>query len=461
MTDKLPPQAVEIEETILGLVLTTPEAFGTISHIITDKCFYVPKNGLIWQSCKRLADAKEAIDIVTVAQRLKKDGYINDIGGLVYLSEVSNKATYSTPIDFCARLLVQKYVQREIINISTQLSFRAFEDTADIFELQEAIKKLYDFTLNHTTSGREAVHIVEALKADLEAYDRRSKAKITGGVTGISYGLKELNRMTMGSQDSTLIILAARPGMGKTALAMHIARYCGVPVQFFSIEMSEAQLTQRLVITESEIDGYDYKAGRLSEQQAIEVERARGRLEQIQLYIDDQTPITITEMKARCMKFRRKHPDKMLIIVDYLQLVKPDNEKGKNREQQIAEVSRGLKEISKVCNCPVIALAQLSRMVEQRGGSKKPQLSDLRESGQIEQDADVVLFIHRDEYYGVMQDATGNSTKGKAEIIIAKHRDGSTGVVDVGFRDDITKFHDFTTESGIMQPNTNFLDSPF
>lgn len=457
MSDKLPPQAIEIEKAILGLVLATQDAFEAISHMVTDKSFYAPKNALIWQSCKRLADAKEPIDLVTVFQRLKKDGYLNDVG-TDYLTSLTSNVNYSTPIDYYARLLVQKYVQREIISMCSQLAIRSYEDTADVFDLQDGIKKLYDFTLNNTTTGKDAIHIVEALKADMEAYVKRSQANNNGNITGISYGLKELNRMTMGAQDSTLIILAARPGMGKTALAMHVARFCNCPVLVFSVEMSEAQLTQRLVITESKIDGYDYKAGRLSENHAIEVERARGRLERLPMYIDDQTPITVTEIKAKSMKFRRKHPEKMLIVVDYLQLVKADTEKGKNREQVIAEVSRGLKEISKVCSCPVLALAQLNRSVEQRGGNKRPQLSDLRESGQIEQDADVVMFIHRPEYYGQQVDETGKSVAGIAEIIIAKHRDGSTGVIEIGFNADITQFYDKETVG--LTANQSFLD-PF
>jgi replicative DNA helicase len=269
----------------------------------------------------------------------------------------------------------------------------------------------------------------------------------------------------MGWQKANMIVLAARPAMGKTSLAMHFARWSDVPTLVFSIEMSEAQLTQRLIITESEVDSQAYKRATLLQGELLEIEKARGRLEQLPLYIDDQAPLNVTDFKVKCLKFRRKHTGNILIIIDYLQLMKLDNEKGKNREQVIAEISKACKEVSKVCDCPVIALSQLSRAVEIRGGAKRPQLSDLRESGQIEQDADMVLFIHRPEYYGEMKDETGNDTTGMAEIIVAKNRDGSTGSVMVGFISRLTKFTDhkrppeistiYNAQSGLT-PNYEF-----
>jgi replicative DNA helicase len=460
MIDRKPPQATELEEIVIGAVLLESDAIDTVAPILTDKCFYVPKNGLIWQSIIRLRTDREPIDMVTVVQRLKKDGYLEDAGGVMYISQLTNRVGSAVNIEAHARIVLQNYIKREIISICNSLAIRAFEDTADVFDLQDAIKNLYDFTLNHTVSGRDAVHILEAIKRDADAYWNRNSAKLDGTVTGVKTGLVELDRITMGWQNANLIVLAARPAMGKTSLAMHFARFCACPVLIFSIEMSEAQLTQRLVITESSIDGYDYKQGRLTEHQAIEVEHARGRLERLPMFIDDQTPITISDFKVKCLKFRRKNKGKILIVVDYLQLLKGDNEKGKNREQVIAEVSRGIKEVSKVCDCPVIALAQLNRSVEIRGGSKRPQLSDLRESGQIEQDADMVLFIHRPEYYGEMRDEAGNDTTGKAEIIVAKNRDGATGSINVGFIGDKTKFVDLDYLPEKMLPNADFL-SPF
>jgi len=456
MIDRKPPQATDLEAIVLGSVLLDREAFDTVAPIINDKCFYEPKNGLIWQTIERVHKDKSPIDIVTVSQRLKKDGYIDQVGGLMYVSQLTDRVGSTANIEFHARIILQKYIQREIASATMAISARCYEDTADVIDLQTAIRNLYDFTLNHTISGREATHIVEAIKRDIDSYDRRAEARKKGLPTGVKTGLSELNRMTLGLQKSTLNILAARPAMGKTSLAMHIARYCDVPVLIFSIEMSEAQLTQRLVITESCIDAHAYKSGWLNDSEMIEVSNARASLADLPMFIDDTTPITISDMRAKALKFKRKHEGKdILIIVDYLQLIKNSERKG-NREQEVADVSKGLKEISKVCDCPVLALAQLSRAVEQRGGDKRPQLSDLRESGQIEQDADMVIFLHRPEYYGITTDENGNSTQGKCEIIIAKHRDGSTGSVIVDFISGQTKFID-PAQAKQMQPNADFL----
>jgi replicative DNA helicase len=455
--DKLAPQDAEIEKTILGAVLAIQGAFDTIAPQITESAFYAPKNALIWQTFHRIKKDGNPIDMVTTVKRLKQDGYLDDAGGVIYISELAANFNYSANVDMLCQYLMEKYIMRYVTDYSQKLIHRCTQDSATVQDVRLSVKGLYDFVLKTGLKGKDYVHIAEAIKRDQDQYDRRSDARNKGVPTGIKTGLKEVNRITGGWQKANLVIIAGRPSMGKTALAEHFAMNSGVPTLFFSIEMSEAQITQRMVVTESGIDGYRYKLATLSPYEIATVDQARDHIRKMPLFINDQSPISIDDMKAKALQFKAKHGE-MLVIVDYLQLVKSDPSI-KVREQQIADVSRGLKEISKTCDCPVLALAQLSRENEKRGGDKRPILSDLRESGQIEQDADIVMFVHRPEYYGITADENGNSTSGKAELIIAKNRDGAVGTVNVGFIGSTTKFYDFESDNSGLTRNESFTDA--
>lgn len=460
--DKMLPNEQDIEKTILGAVLAIDGLFNTLPSSLTDNCFYTPKNALIWQYIVKSAKEGQKTDMLTVIRYLKKDGYLDDAGGVIYFSELTADVKYTANFKMLCDVLVENYLMRETIKQSSAIASRCAQNSASADDIRTAVKSLYDFVLTAGSTGKQITPMPVAIRNDQEQYDKRASARNNGKISGIKTGLRPLDTILGGWQNNNLIILAARPAMGKTSLSMHFARWSGVPTLYFSIEMSEEQITRRMVVTESEVNGTAYKLGSLAHHEIEQVDVARDRLRKVPIFFNDQTPISISQIRQEALKFRRDYEGEILIIVDYLQLVKHDS-RTTVREQQIAEVSRGLKEISKVCDCPVIALAQLSRAVEQRGGDKKPVLSDLRESGQIEQDADMVIFIHRAEYYGLTVDAQGNSTVGKAELIVAKNRDGQVGSVEVGFIDRLTKFTDYEKPPQ-MQPNADFLsknDLPF
>jgi replicative DNA helicase len=322
-----------------------------------------------------------------------------------------------------------------------------------VFDLRDQVKELYDFMLQETTKGKQIVHVAEVVNAERENYNLKAENYAKGLPTGVRTGLAGLDRILGGFQNSDLVILAARPAMGKTALVLTFAKNCNVPSVFFSLEMSSLQLTQRLIMQHAQVDAERYKNGMLSQVELLEVEKARGKVERMQLFIEDKAGIDWQELRSKALKEVERGAK--IIFVDYLQLVNVPSAKNRNREAVISEISRELKKVAKDCNVPVIALSQLSRAVEGRG-DKIPQLSDLRESGAIEQDADVVMFIHRPEYYGIMQDEGGNSTQGKAEVIIAKHRNGAVGTITTNFISSCTLF----TDDDVSQPQSQQMYNP-
>jgi replicative DNA helicase len=344
-------------------------------------------------------------------------------------------------IEYHARIIAQKHIQRELIRVSTNVIRDAYEDTTDVFNLlDDAEKGLFAITQNNLSRSYESMGSLSSkVLKQIEELTQKGD-----GLTGVPTGFTDLDRLTSGWQPSDLIIVAARPGMGKTsmvlAVALNAARDFGKGVALFSLEMASTQLVQRLISMEAEIAGSKMRNGKLEDYEWQQLQTTVERLSNVPIFIDDTPAINIFELRAKCRRMKQQH-DIQMVIIDYLQLMTGSTEgKGGNREQEIAGISRALKSLAKELNIPVIALSQLSRAVEVRGGSKRPQLSDLRESGSIEQDADIVAFIYRPEYYQILEDESGQSLKGIAEFIVAKHRHGALDTVRMRFQDTFAKF---------------------
>jgi replicative DNA helicase len=440
---KLPPQAVELEEAVLGALMLEKDALTAVIDILQPKSFYKEAHGRVFGAIQNLFQRSEPIDILTVTQELKRTGELEIVGGAYYISQLTNRVASAANVEFHARIIAQKYIQRELIRISSDTIRDAYEDTADVFDLLDSAERnLFSVVEGNIRKNYDKMSslITQALKQIETARNQKS------GVTGVPSGFTDLDRMTSGWQPSDLVILAARPAMGKTAFVLTLARNAAVeferPIAVFSLEMASVQLVQRLISAEAELSAEKLKKGQLEEHEFQQLHVKIGKLSEAPIFIDDTPALSIFEMRAKCRRLKAQH-DIQMIIVDYLQLMTAGGEKSQgNREQEISTISRSLKSIAKELSVPVIALSQLSRAVETRGGDKRPQLSDLRESGAIEQDADMVMFIHRPEYYGFTQDAEGNSTQGVAEIIIAKHRNGAVGSVNLRFIDRLAKFCD-------------------
>ncbi len=442
---KIPPQAIPLEEAVLGAFMLDKNAFSVALDILKEPSFYLDAHQLIFKAMIRLFEKLQPIDLLTVTEELRKSGDLEKIGGPFYLVELTNKITSAANIEYHARIIAQKHILRELIRTSTEVIRDAYDETNDVFTLLDSAERnLFDITQNHMSKGSERVGAIatETLKK-LE-----SLPESNSGTTGVPSGFIMLDKVTAGWQPSDLIIVAARPGMGKTAFTLALAKNAAMdfkkPVAFFSLEMSNMQLVTRLISGESEIEGSKLRSGRLDESEWQTLHRTIGTLTEVPLFIDDTPGINIFELRAKCRRLKSQH-DIQLIIIDYLQLITggSDGNKMGNREQEISGISRALKGMAKELNVPVIALSQLNRSVEKSATSKRPQLSDLRESGAIEQDADIVSFIYRPEYYKISEDEEGNDTRGLAEVIIAKHRNGALETVKLRFIDHFAKFTDW------------------
>ncbi|MEY3369316.1 MAG: primary replicative helicase [Bacteroidota bacterium] len=441
---KVQPQALPLEEAVLGALMLEKEALPIVLDILKPESFYKDSHQLIYRAILRLFERSNPVDLLTVTEELRKSGDLESIGGAYYLVELTNRVASSANIEYHGRIVAQKHIQRELIKVSTQIIRDAYEDTTDVFTLlDEAEKGLFAVTQNNLSRQYQSMSELagKALKVLEELKNKKD------GLTGVPTGFTALDRLTSGWQPSDLIIVAARPGMGKTsftlALAQNAAMTFGKGVALFSLEMSGIQLVQRLISMEAEIPGSKMRSGKLESYEWQQLHSTIERVGEAPIFIDDTPGINIFELRAKCRRLKMQY-DIQLIIIDYLQLMSGGmeaNSRG-NREQEISSISRALKGLAKELNVPVIALSQLSRAVEVRGGSKRPQLSDLRESGAIEQDADIVTFIYRPEYYQILEDENGQSLKGIAEIIIAKHRNGSLDTVKLRFTDQFAKFSD-------------------
>jgi replicative DNA helicase len=440
---KLPPQAVDIEEAVLGALMLEKDALTAVIDILRPECFYKEAHQKIFLAIHSLFHKAEPIDILTVTQWLKKSGDLEIIGGPYYITQLTNRIASAANIEFHARIILQKYIQRELIRISSDTIKDAYEDTSDVLQMLDNAEKSL-FAIAEGNIRRNFEDMPSLISKAIKEIEHASNQ--TSGVTGVPSGFTELDRVTSGWHKSDLIIIAARPGMGKTAFVLSLARNAAVkfkkPVAFFSLEMSSIQLVNRLISSETEITSEKIRKGQLAHHEWEQLNAKIVPITNAPIYIDDTPSLSIFELRAKC---RRLVAEKKveLIIIDYLQLMVAGVEsRSGNREQEISMISRSLKSISKELDIPIIALSQLSRAVESRGGVKKPQLSDLRESGAIEQDADMVMFIYRPEYYDLSEDESGNSTIGLAEIIVAKNRNGALKSVNLKFTGHLTKFSD-------------------
>lgn len=457
---KVQPQALPLEEAVLGAIMLDKNAITIVIDILQPESFYTEGHQAIYRAMRRLFERSQPIDLLTVMEELKKAGELEAAGGPAYLAELTHRVASAANIEYHARIIAQKYIQRELIRVSTKTIRDAFEDTSDVFELlDEAEQGLYNIAQNNMSRGYESTG---ALAGKMLKQIEELKGK-KDGLTGVPTGFTDLDRLTSGWQPSDLIIIAARPSMGKTGLVLSMARNTALdfkkPVAIFSLEMSNLQLVLRLVSMEAEISGSKLRNGQLEEEEWKRLHKAVEHISEAPIFIDDTAGINIFELRAKARRMKLQH-DIQLIIIDYLQLMSGGNtnQRGVNREQEISSISRSLKSLAKELNVPVIALSQLSRAVEVRGGAKRPQLSDLRESGAIEQDADIVAFIYRPEYYQIYEDENGQSLKGVAEIIVAKHRNGATDTVKLRFTDKYARFSDLDDFSFDALPSGVFHD---
>jgi replicative DNA helicase len=444
---KLPPQDEAIEETILGAILIDKNAIVEVASILKPDHFYIEANKTIYEAILSIFSAGDKIDMRTVINALRKSGKIELVGGAYKIAELTSKVSSSENIEYHSRIMIELAMKRSLIQMASEIHHDAYEETSDAFMLVEKTNLNLQEILDGAISSKSDKTITDI---SLEVI-KEQQARQSGIHSGLDSGFPVIDAMLNGFNKTDLIIVAARPGMGKTSWVMQAASNIaggGSHVGVFSLEMSARQLVERMAVSESEIDADTVKKGLL---QPYEFERylgAHGKLSSLPIHIDDTPFLTIVELRARAMRMKTKY-DIQLLIVDYLQLIKGINEHGKNmsRDQEIGLISRTLKGIAKELDIPVVALAQLSRAVEQRGGLKRPMLSDLRESGSIEQDADVVMFLYRPEYYKITTDEDGFSTHGLCECIVEKHRNGATGTVKLKFIGKFTKFTNWLSES--------------
>jgi replicative DNA helicase len=458
---KLPPQATDLEEAVLGALMLERDALTTVIEILKPASFYKEAHQKIFQAVIELFDRSEPIDILTVTHHLRTKGELEMAGGAYYITELTTKVNSAANIEYHARIVSEQAIKRELISISSEIQKEAFEDTSDVFELldktEQALYQVSEANIRKNYADMRSL-MGEALK------ELQAKKDHDSHLTGVPSGFTDLDRVTSGWQKNDLVIVAARPGMGKTAFVVSAMRNAAVefkkPIAIFSLEMSSVQLVNRLISAEAELDSEKIKKGNLEEYEWAQLHHKINALTNAPIYIDDTPALTIRELRTKCRRLKAKNGIEM-VIIDYLQLMSGEgNSKGAagNREQEISGISRALKQLAKELAVPVIALSQLSRSVETRGGDKRPQLSDLRESGAIEQDADMVIFLYRPEYYKIDVDESGNSLKGVGEVIIAKHRSGGLESVWLKFIGKYTKFCDL--DRGGFNTGESFDSSP-
>lgn len=457
---KIPPQALDLEEVVLGAMMIDKKGVDEVIDILSPDAFYKEAHQYIFEAIFKLFENSEPIDLLTVSSQLKKDQRLDQVGGDFYLISLTQKVSSSAHIEFHARIILQKFIQRSLIKISNEIIEDSYDETKDVFDLlDKAESKLYEVTQgNIKKSSETAQELVIQAKKKIEEISNKE------GLSGIPSGFDKLDKLTSGWQESDLIIVAARPGMGKTALTLSMARNIAVnqniPVAFFSLEMASVQLITRLISSETGLSSEKLRTGRLEKHEWEQLNVKVKSLEKAPLFIDDTPSLSIFDLRAKARRLASQHGIK-LIVIDYLQLMTAGgSQKGGNREQEISMISRNLKALAKELSVPVIALSQLSRAVETRGGSKRPLLSDLRESGAIEQDADIVSFIYRPEYYKIDEwdDEERTPTEGQAEFIVAKHRNGGLDNIRLKFIGHLGKFDnldDFDTPFGEFHSKMN------
>ncbi|GHV47236.1 replicative DNA helicase [Bacteroidia bacterium] len=439
---RLQPQARELEEAVLGALMLEKDAYSIVSEILKAECFYDKTHEMIFSAIVDLALNQRPVDMLTVTEQLRKRGELEQVGGPFYISQLTSKVASSSHIEYHARIIAQKHLARELISFTALVQGKAFDETIDVDDLmQEAEGKLFEISQRNVK--KDVVQIDPIIVAAKELMKKAAAQK--EGLSGLHSGFHGLDKITFGWQNSDLVIIAARPAMGKTAFVLSMAKNMAVhynsPVALFSLEMSNVQLVNRLIVNVTGIPGEKIKSGKLEDYEWEQFDFKIKDLQKAPIYIDDTPSLSVFELRTKARRLVREHGIKC-IFIDYLQLMNASGMNVGSREQEVSIISRSLKGLAKELDIPIIALSQLNRNVESRQGveGKRPQLADLRESGAIEQDADMVCFIHRPEYYKITEDERGNSLIGIAEIIIAKHRNGATGDVRLRFKSEYAKF---------------------
>ena len=433
--DRMPPASIEAEQAVLGAMLLKPDAVTTAAEELSADDFYRETHRLIFEAMMELKERAEPVDLVTLTEQLKKADKLAKIGGIPALSLIANSVPTAANVHYHARIVHEKAQLRSLINAATEIAGAAYESADEVEDIMDSAEKRI-LAVSSGKRSKDFVPLQDILLDTLEQIDLRYNNK--GSITGLPTGFTELDHLTAGLQKSDLILVAARPSMGKTAFTLNIAAHVVLrakePVAFFSLEMSKEQLVQRLLCSEGRIDSQRLRVGELEEKEWGDLIDTANRLSAAPLYIDDTPGITVMELRSKARRLKAEH-GLSLIVIDYLQLMQGRTSKsGDNRQQEISEISRSLKALARELNVPVIALSQLSRSVESRQ-IKRPMLSDLRESGSLEQDADIVMFLYREDYYD-----PETENKNITEVIIAKHRNGPVDTVDLTFLKQFTKF---------------------
>lgn len=446
---KIPPQAPELEEAVLGAVMLEKDKLAEVLEIIqSPDCFYVDAHQKIYASIRRLFDKGMPVDMLTVTDELRKSSELEIVGGAYYIMKLTQNIVSSAHVEAHSRIVMEKFIQRELIKISGEVINDAYEDSTDVFDLlDKAESNLYEITDKHLRKNFKSLKevLVRTVNEIEEAKNKKDD------MTGVPSQFVPLDKLTSGWQKTDLIILAARPAVGKTAFCLNLAMNAAMnqtkpfPVAFFSLEMGAGQLVKRMLAAVTEVSMDAITKGRMQEHEWVQMTQRMNKLAGAPIFLDDQAALNIFELRAKARRLKQKH-DIQLIIIDYLQLMQA-SVNGGNREQEVSKISRDLKALAKELEIPIIALSQLSRGVESRKESKVPQLSDLRESGAIEQDADMVMFLYRPEYYGINNDEMGQTIEGETHIHIAKHRNGSTDTVKVRFIKEYQKFVDLPDDN--------------
>ena len=445
----LPPQAIDLEKVVLGALMIDKDAFAVVSELLHPETFYEPRHQKIYTAIRSLNMDEKPVDIMTVTEQLKRDGTIDDVGGAPYVVELSSQVASSAHIEYHAAILAHKFLARQLISFASNIETKAFDESIDVENLmQEAEGALFE--LSQKNMRQDFTQIDPVIKQAIDILQKASAN--SGGMTGVPTGYTKLDEITSGWQPSDLIIIAGRPAMGKTSFALSLAKNIAVdaqvPIGFFSLEMNNVQLVNRLISNVCEIVGSKILNGQLTPDEWDRLDKRLRNLQGAQVYVDDTPGLSVFELRTKARRLVREK-GVGVIMIDYLQLMNANGMKFGSRQEEVSTISRSLKGLAKELNIPIIALSQLSRNVENREGleGKRPQLSDLRESGAIEQDADMVLFVHRPEYYHIFEDDKGNDLHGMAQIIIAKHRKGATGDVLLTFKGQYTRFENPETTS--------------
>ncbi|NQT24315.1 replicative DNA helicase [candidate division KSB1 bacterium] len=443
--DRVPPQSLEAERAVLGSIMLDNDCIGRVIELLDERCFYRTSNQKIYSAVLTLFERNEPVDLITLSEVLKRTKMLDEIGGAYYLTELAESVPSAANVEYHARIVLERYLLRMLITESAGIAQDCFESNENVFDLLDRAEQRI-FRLSERRLSNTFQHIDKIMHGAMEKVESFHARQ--GMVTGVPTGFTQLDELTSGFQNGELIVVAGRPSMGKTAFCLNIARNAAIlgqfPVGIFSLEMSREQLALRLLCAEARVDAHRVRTGTLADDQWKNLSACVGTLTEAPIFIDDTPAMTVLEMRAKARRLKKEKNLGMLVI-DYMQLMQ--GPRGvESRQQEISAISRSLKALSKELDIPVVALSQLSRAVESRGGDKRPMLSDLRESGAIEQDADVVIFIYRPEFYGIAVNDDGQSVEGRAEIIIGKQRNGPVGTIHLSFVKQWAKFENYITE---------------